>query len=155
MKLWNLSGLDEIEPQIVESYSDLPKREPVVAKSAPVSLKIVFGVAVFTSVFTVSLRAAPRETLVTIQRSAIAQSIPDEEPPFEESFRNRFDESWTKDMEAKLLEKLVKRRSDRGAKPLHDEVIDSILSNQQEDLASKERLDRATVEGIVRSRKLG
>ena len=102
-----------------------------------------------------ALRANSNEVAIPRAGTAIAQSLPEERPPLDSLFAGAFDSQWAGDSEAGMLAKIAE---DVGSgierNNLVERTIDSIFSNQQDELSGGTRLTRDTVARIVRSRKL-
>ncbi len=158
MKLWNLSEFAELEENILVPYVNPERqvRSPVRQNYKQTRLKIMVGVVVVASYFTIGAAQANSQNIsLPLSAMAVAQSIPEEKPPLEGLFRNRFDEDWTENLENSLLDAAEQRRQPQSREMLVEQTIDTIFSNQQEGLSLEvPKLDRAHIANLVHRRKI-
>jgi len=156
MRLWNLTEFSEVQDQVVLSFAASVKRPASRhrKKKHPVRVSVAVCAAAFVGTLTFfTVHANSNRVAVSPAGIAIAQSVPVEKPPFDSLFGNRFDHQWTKALEDELLGTANQQLC---AQPdeLSGRVIDSVFSNQQEDLSQNvNRLDRDTIARISRGRK--
>jgi hypothetical protein len=157
MRIWNLTEFSEVQEEVVLSYVHSERhRHRHSGKRRPSLVRVVACAAVLIAGFVVSaLRANSNEVVIPRAGTAIAQSLPEERPPLDSLFAGGFDSQWTRESEARMLAKIAE---DVGSgierNDLVERTIDSIFSNQQDELLGGARLSRYTVARIVRSRKL-
>jgi hypothetical protein len=93
--------------------------------------------------------------LIPRYAAAVAQSLPEPRPPLDRVFSNRFEEFWTEEVEHSLLSKVAATAETRlTPEALTEQIIDSVFSNQQEEISGVNRLSRAEVARIVRRRSV-
>jgi hypothetical protein len=155
MRFWNLSEFSEIEDKVVLDFAD-SGRQPFRAPRQKRLTQIRVGVctaAIFAGLSFVQVAANSNEVRIPATEMAVAQSIPEERPPFDSVFANRFNEVWTEPLEEQLLEGIV-REAPAGSDELANQDIDSIYSNQQEELSGNvNRLSRDLVGKIYKTKK--
>jgi len=117
-------------------------------------MKVAVCAAAFAAAMTFhSIRGNSNEVTIPTAEMAYAQSAPEEKPPFDSVFEDRFDDQWNEAIEQELLG-VVNQRLSEGPEEFAKSALDSIYSNQQEDLsANVNRLDRDTIAKITRNRK--
>jgi hypothetical protein len=155
MRLWNLTEFSEIEDRVVLSFKHTSKHRAhrLQRNKQPFRMMVAVCAAAFVAAMTFSsICGNSNEVLIPSTEMAYVQSAPEEGPPFDSLFENRFDEQWSEAVEQELLGIVNQRRTVDPAE-LTERAIDSIFSNQQEDLSTNvNRLDRETIARITRSR---
>jgi len=157
MRLWNLTQFSEVEDQVVLpfKYSAKPRAlRPQRNKKLLFSVTVAVCAAAFAAALTIySIRGNSNDVTIPSAEVAYAQSAPEVKPPLDSLFENRFDDQWSEAVERELLG-IVSQKLSAGPEELAKSALDSIFSNQQEDLsADVNRLDRDTIARISRSRK--
>lgn len=156
MRSWNLTEFSELEDQVVLSYAASHRRRRPSGPKKACPILVTACMALWTMGFTIATIQANSPT-VSIPRAgmAFAQSLPEEKPPLDHIFANRFDNQWTVAMEEDLLSRIALHGESAVTRfELTERAIDSIFSNQQEKLSGVNRLSRDEVARIVRARKL-
>lgn len=114
MRLWNLSSLEKLSTTVVTSQKPFipPKRSqgPGIHTSSPmnVAMKVAALAAVSYSVVTVS----GSSRVLTVPNAAAVEvtcNVDVGRPPLEALFAGRFDNSWTRATEDRLLSEAVKK----------------------------------------------
>jgi len=156
MRLWNLTEFSEVEDQVVLPFTYPAKRraQRPQRNRRPFRMTVAVCAAAFVAAMTFSsIWGNSNEVTIPSAEMAYAQSAPEEKPPLDSLFENRFDEQWSEAVEQELLG-IVNQRLSAGPEELAESALDSIFSNQQEDLTTNvNRLDRDTIARITRSRK--
>jgi hypothetical protein len=159
MRLWNLSEFPVPETSVLETYDPA---SPQIKRGArprrpPTRFKIAVGVATLAASFTFGVAQANASS-VSLPLSAItvAQSIPEPSPPLARFFRGGFTSDWTEALENELLLKIETGRLEGSAAPIVEQTIDTVFSNQLEDLSntSSKRMSRDEIAALVKSGNL-
>jgi parvulin-like peptidyl-prolyl isomerase len=157
MTIWNLTEFSEVQDEVVLSYvhPEHRGRRPR-GPRAPRFVTVVACAAVMIASFVVSaLRANSNVVAIPRAGTAVAQSLPEERPPLDSLFAGGFSSQWTREAENAMLAKIAQQVSPGlEHNDLVERTIDSIFSNQQDELSGGARLNRDTVARIVRNRKL-
>lgn len=159
MRLWNLSELSNLEDSVLQPYPEHGAKRlgARLQPRKPSQFRIAVNVAALSLSFSIPYIHTTATTL-TLPHSAvaIAQSIAEPQAPLDrEFFQGRFNDQWRLDLENELLLRLETGRLEGNAKPLAEQTVDTVFSNQHEDLSeTTNRMSREQIAKLVRSRKM-
>lgn len=156
MRVWNLTEFSELEDKVVLpfAYSATRRTHRSQRKKQPLRMKVAVCAAAFVVTMSIfSVWGNLNKFTIPSVEMAYAQSAPEVKPPLDSLFENRFDDQWSEAIESELLG-IVSKKLAAGPEELAECGLDSIYSNQQEDLSTDaNRLDRDTIARITSSRK--
>ncbi len=159
MKSWNFSDFSAIEEPVVAAYSggENVGRPALPASRKHSAFRVALGVVALTvNISLVVLQTNSAKLDLPLSPLAVAHTVVEEQPPLESFFRNRFTSEWTQEQESKLLMALDQRRSEGASSSLVEQTIDTVFSNQHEDLSEqRNRIGRQEVANLLRGRRSG